>query len=78
MIGDSPEQVLFVLLSRHGRKPWSVVTPEADAAWKGLSWEWVEHWLRDHIHDINSAVAQSTVVQYIASLRPITRGVAKS
>lgn len=70
---DSPEQVLFVLLSRHGRDPWSVDTAEAAAAWKGLRWEWVEGWLRDHVHEIDSTVARSTVVQYIASLRPITR-----
>ena len=71
--GDLPEQVLFVLLSRHGRKPWSVDTVEADASWKGLRWEWVERWLRDNVHEIDSAVARSTVVQYIASLRPMTR-----
>lgn len=70
---DSPELVLFVLLSRHGRDPWSVDTKEAAAAWRGLRWQWVERWLRDHVHEVDSAVARSTVVQYIASLRPITR-----
>lgn len=70
---DGPERVLFVLLTRHGREPESVDTDEARAAWKGLAWLWVEQWLRTRVSVIDSAIARSTVTQYIASLRPITR-----
>jgi PD-(D/E)XK nuclease superfamily protein len=68
-----PETVRFVLLSRHGRPPESAVSADAIAAWQPLSYAWVAEWLLAHVGAVEHPVARSTVVQYLVSLRKMSR-----
>jgi hypothetical protein len=70
--GLGPAETLFVLLTRGGGRPTSVHTSEADDAWRGLSWDWVENWLRQHVTSIASPIARSTVTQYIVTLHAMS------
>lgn len=67
--GAGDHVVCFVLLSRHGRMPWSVGDDdEARRAWRALSYRWVAGWLSDHVARISSPVARSTAIQYLVAL----------
>jgi len=61
----------FVLLSRHGRRPWSATSDEARAAWCPLSHRWVADWLAANLDRISSPVARSTAIQYLITLRSV-------
>ena len=70
--GAGDHAVRFVLLSRHGRMPWSVGDDdEARLAWRALSYRWIEGWLSEHIERISSPVARSTAIQYLIALRSV-------
>jgi PD-(D/E)XK nuclease superfamily protein len=60
----------FVLISRHGRMPWSA-GDEARRFWRGLSYRWLERWLEENLDFVTSPVARSTVVQYLIALRSV-------
>ena len=50
-------EVRFVLLSRHGRMPWSA-GEEARGRWRGLSYRWVVRWLEENMGRVTSPVAR--------------------
>jgi PD-(D/E)XK nuclease superfamily len=70
--GTEARNVRFVLLSRHGRMPWSIGDDdEVRGAWRALSYRWVAGWLSDHVERISSPVARSTAIQYLVALRSV-------
>jgi hypothetical protein len=69
----TPELVRFVFLTRHGRPPASVETDDAAEAWMPLDHAWIADWMLRHVGDVRSPVARSSAIQYLISLRRISR-----